>query len=112
MSNSIDSVSSNNLAANTETAAKLRESAGQTDKDIDTRRQANSAITSGTSGSDELVLTDSAKRLQQLEQTLAQIPVVDTAKVDSIKQALADGSYRVDADKIANKLLDMENLLK
>jgi negative regulator of flagellin synthesis FlgM len=33
---------------------------------------------------------------------------VDTARVDRLRQSIADGSYRVDADRIAGRLLDVE----
>ena len=33
---------------------------------------------------------------------------VDAQRVDKLRQAIADGSYRVDADRIAVKLLDIE----
>ena len=33
---------------------------------------------------------------------------VDSHRVEKLRQAIADGSYRVDADRIAGKLLDIE----
>lgn len=58
--------------------------------------------------SDSVSLTDTAARLRKLESSLAQMPEVDSERVASIKQAIADGSYQVDAGNIADKLLNFE----
>ncbi|WP_166251323.1 flagellar biosynthesis anti-sigma factor FlgM [Marinobacter salicampi] len=54
-------------------------------------------------------LSAQAKDLKQIEQQLASYPEVDDARVEEIKAALADGSYKVDAEKLAQKMLDMDN---
>jgi len=51
---------------------------------------------------DSLELTASARTLGD-----ADAPV-DSHRVEKLRQAIADGSYRVDADRIAGKLLDIE----
>ena len=74
----------------------------------------NQASTSATSGSatgqtdDSVKLTDSALALQQASSTNAQSPV-DTAKVDQIRKSLTDGTYSVDAGKIADRLTSLES---
>ncbi len=45
-------------------------------------------------------------RLQQLEGTLANTPEIDSAKVDEIKQAIAQGRFKVNPEKVADGLLD------
>jgi negative regulator of flagellin synthesis FlgM len=54
-------------------------------------------------------LSSQAKNLKQLEQTLDSYPEVDDNRIEQIKAALADGSYKVDAEKLAQKMLDMDN---
>jgi negative regulator of flagellin synthesis FlgM len=54
---------------------------------------------------DKVSLSDT---LSQLEQTLAEVPVVDAAKVDAIKQAIDDGSYQIDSQELARKMIDFE----
>ncbi|OEY67413.1 flagellar biosynthesis anti-sigma factor FlgM [Marinobacter sp. X15-166B] len=50
----------------------------------------------------------SLSSMQQLKQQLDQVPEVDDSRVEQIKAALADGSYKVDAEKLAQKMLDMD----
>lgn len=59
-------------------------------------------------GADSVSLTDTAARLRMLEGTLSASPEVDSARVADIQRAIADGSYQIDAGKIADKLLDFE----
>jgi negative regulator of flagellin synthesis FlgM len=58
---------------------------------------------------DSVVLSNEAQALKQLEAKIVDSPDVDTAKVESILQAIADGSYTVNADSIAQKLLGLDN---
>jgi len=62
-------------------------------------------------GPDTLSLTDGAAHLRHLEGTLNSLPVVDTQRVEGVQQALATGSFTVDAQSSANKLLEMERNL-
>ena len=50
-------------------------------------------------------ITSAARQLAALEKVIAQIPVVDEARVKTISAAIADGRYQVDADKIAARVL-------
>jgi len=67
-------------------------------------QQATGAPTTG----DTVTITDTAARLSRLESTLAQVPVVDTQRVESIQRALANGTYEINPERIADKLLAME----
>ena len=60
---------------------------------------------------DTVQLTDSAKQLRQLEEILANQPVTDTKRVEEIKQAIASGEYEVNAEQIAEKLLQLDKEL-
>ena len=61
---------------------------------------------------DHVTLTDSARSLQKIEEAVAKAPVVDAAKVASVKQAVQSGTYKIDAGRVADKLLQFENGLK
>jgi negative regulator of flagellin synthesis FlgM len=54
--------------------------------------------------SDSVKLTPSGRALGE---GATEAPV-DAHRVEKLRQAIADGSYRVDADRIAGKLLDIE----
>ena len=54
----------------------------------------------------DVTLSPRAAQLKQLETQLAAIPVVDRARVDSIKQAIASGQYTINTENIAESLID------
>lgn len=57
------------------------------------------------SGAD-VALSPLSARLQEISAGLANTPVVDAGRVAEIKQMIADGSYKIDAGKIADGLID------
>lgn len=63
------------------------------------------------SAEDSVSLTDQAEKLRALEAKISDQPVVDTKRVDSIRSAILDGSYTIDAEKTAEKMADFEQLL-
>ena len=54
----------------------------------------------------DVSLSPRAIQLKQLETQLAAIPVVDRARVDNIKAAIASGQYTINTGNIAENLLD------
>ena len=57
---------------------------------------------------DKVSLTSDAHQLQQLEKTIAAIPVADHARVSRVKTAIANGSYKVDSQDVARKIARAE----
>lgn len=57
---------------------------------------------------DQVSLTESARLMVRLEKILEDLPTVDRDRVDQIKQAIADGTYSVNAEKVAAEVLRME----
>lgn len=53
-----------------------------------------------------VTLSPQAAQLQALETQLAAIPVVDRARVESIKQAISTGQYTINTNNIGDQLLD------
>jgi|GEM_PF-424787 len=56
-------------------------------------------------------LTDVGRRMQHLEQLAQRSLGVDTSRVQQIRAQLADGSYQIDASRIADGMLRMERAL-
>lgn len=54
----------------------------------------------------EVNLSPRSAQLKALEAQLAAIPVVDRARVDSIKAAIASGQYTVNTENVAQGLID------
>lgn len=47
-----------------------------------------------------------SSRLAEIQSSLSNVPVVDSAKVDEIKQAISEGRFKVNADKVADSLIE------
>jgi negative regulator of flagellin synthesis FlgM len=60
---------------------------------------------------DSVNLTDAATRLQQLTGQLTSVPEIDGARVDQLRQAIAEGNYKVDTVHVADKLIALERTL-
>lgn len=65
-----------------------------------------SASTAG--GADKVNLTDSARALAEAARSGDASPI-DTAKVERIRQSLASGTYQVNPERIADRMLSMEH---
>jgi negative regulator of flagellin synthesis FlgM len=63
------------------------------------------------SGGEGVRITDSARQLAALEQAIRDLPNVDEAKVARVRAAIADGTYQVAPNRIADKLIRLENEL-
>lgn len=61
--------------------------------------------------SDAVTLTEISVKLQALESSMSSIPVIDQAKVDRIKNAIANGNYNIDSTSTADKLIKLEKSL-
>ena len=57
---------------------------------------------------DSVNLTDSAMRIKSLEAQVARLPIVDTQKVEQIKNSLSNGTFEFNSDRIAEKLINFE----
>jgi negative regulator of flagellin synthesis FlgM len=64
-----------------------------------------SASARGDSIRDEVELTDGSARLRELEAHLAELDITDPQKIESIRQAIADGTFKVDQEAVADALV-------
>lgn len=60
---------------------------------------------------DSARLTGEAAELAQLQQDIAQNPAMDVARINAVRAALESGSYRIDPQEIAARLIQLEREL-
>lgn len=60
---------------------------------------------------DSVRLTDEAASLQAVQRDLSAAPAIDPARVQAVRQALESGTYRIDAQAIAQRMLDLDGQL-
>ena len=58
---------------------------------------------------DTVTLTDTAAQLHKLSTLISTQPVVDIARVDSLRQALQAGHYEFNPARVADKMLRFED---
>jgi negative regulator of flagellin synthesis FlgM len=57
-------------------------------------------------GGEKVELSSLSASLAKAESAMAASPTVDRARVDEIRQAISEGRFRIDANRIADGLLD------
>ena len=57
---------------------------------------------------DSVNLSNQARNLKQLEQKLGDYPEMDDDRIEQIRAALENGTYKIDAEKLAQKMLEMD----
>ncbi|WP_026259390.1 flagellar biosynthesis anti-sigma factor FlgM [Uliginosibacterium gangwonense] len=70
-----------------------------------TRSTRPSTSTSSTPSDTKVEISSLSGRMQQLEQAVADTPVVDSGRVDEIKQAISQGQFQVNSEKVADGLI-------
>lgn len=69
------------------------------------------SVAESKSNSDSVSLSQQGKAMGKLQQNMAAQPSFDSAKVAAIKEAIANGSYQVDPDKLADNMMKFEKEL-
>jgi negative regulator of flagellin synthesis FlgM len=83
-----------------------------TDKKVARSNDANTGSSAGAvSSNSPIQITDQARQLAALEQALQGMPVVNEARVTEIRNAIEEGRYEVAPERIADKLMSIENEL-
>ena len=74
--------------------------------------QGNTQANSKATDNDSIDLTENASKLQQIEQSLGDIPIIDTDRVGAISQSIEDGEYTINNEKIADRIIKSETALR
>jgi len=67
--------------------------------------------TGSSQTAETVTLSDFAQQLRSLQSNLGSVPVVDTQRVEQVKQSLINGSYDFNSDRVAAKYLQFETQL-
>ncbi len=62
-------------------------------------------------GSDQVTLTPQAQQLRALEARIAEQPEVDSNRVAQVREALANGTFEVNPERIAARMSSLERAL-
>jgi len=81
------------------------------------KRGGDASRSSGSSGAassstGDTHITDSARKLADLEQTIQALPAVDSSRVAEVSSSIQNGTYKIDPERIADKLLQSEEDLR
>ena len=104
MNNSISGSSRNRsdiLSEQSSKSAKTNTTASSTENKAETSK----------SSADTVSITSEANKIRELQSSLANAPDIDLAKVESIKNEIANGNYPIDPERIASNLIDLEKAL-
>ncbi len=55
---------------------------------------------------DKVSLSEASKDIQLVKDTVASTPDIRTEKVNPIKQKIAEGTYKVNAESVAERIID------
>lgn len=69
-------------------------------------RPGKSSTPSTAASGEKVELSSLSARMQEIEATLANVPVADANRIAEIKQAMAEGRFQVDASKVADGLIE------
>ena len=101
-----------NISSNTQVNGSGSKPAAKPSDDAASSQKASTASTSASASADQVDLTNSAQKVDQAIASLSSAPIVDRQKVDDIKAALTEGRYEVNSSVIADKLIEIDELLK
>ena len=71
--------------------------------------QSNSSqqnVGSSNNPSEQIILSAKAKNIQKAQETIKSSPDIRTEKVNRIKKEIANGTFKVDSDVLAEKILE------
>ena len=93
----VNSINSGKIAARSTQRKKLSKGSDAHDNSVN------------ESNEDSVELTGKAAQIQQLIGQMMAAPAVDPSRVEPVKEKIDSGRYDIDAEQIANKMLEYES---
>ncbi len=78
---------------------------------LETKAPAADAAPASKGASDQVVLSQEAQTLGRLQAKINNSPDVDLEKVAEIRRAIAEGRFEINPDRIAENMLNQNDLL-
>jgi negative regulator of flagellin synthesis FlgM len=97
----------NNRIKDTDRAPVERSSARGVER-VRATNATRTPVAPATSATDSVQITPSARQMLGLQQALSDVPDIDGQKVERIRLAIDRQTYRVDAARIADRLMQMD----
>jgi negative regulator of flagellin synthesis FlgM len=72
----------------------------------------SSSSSGAASSAGDTHITDSARKLADLEQTIQALPAVDNSRVAEVSSSIQNGTYKINPERIADKLLQSDEDLR
>lgn len=72
---------------------------------------ADKASTKHVGQTDSIAITAVAQNIKKTLESSSSATLIDIDRVNAVKQALADGSYQINAEKIAEKMIQHEQFM-
>jgi negative regulator of flagellin synthesis FlgM len=86
-------------------SASITQSQAAAPAAVETAPASATAPAAGAAGADQVILSQQATEVQAAYQALAQTPEVRSELVQQLKAQVQAGTYQVDAEKVAEKLV-------
>ncbi len=97
----------NNITNNNTQTKRAGEQKNITTIDSSNKKNTQQSGTA-TLSPDSINLTNSATRIKALEELVAHLPIVDTKKIEQIQNSINDGTYEINPERIAEKMIQFE----
>ncbi len=93
------------------TSNKSNQTSSKKSNDAGKSGKAPTTTPNRPANADSIDLTTTASTLQQVEQSLSDIPIIDNARVESVSQSIENGDYEINDDTIAERIINNETVL-
>jgi len=104
-------IDTNRLNGSGQNTTRARENTKAPDNNSSHSSKTDSADNKNDSTANKVEFSQQAQAISRIETGIKSSPEVNSAKVEAIKMAIAEGRFEINADAIAEKMLQQEHLL-